>query len=785
MIYKTEQISNDETCVIYEFYRNTNGSRSVKKITDFKPYIFCDEECPIEQWEGVLRVDDGFTSIENTKVKKVTLKTPSIVKALRIKVEDIGFKTWESDIRFHNRYTIDKVSKIKDAKLKICNLDIETDCENGVFPNIDIANEEITLLGIKIDNDVKTWALKFKKEQEVNADYVFDSEKEMLNHFMNYFDKAEVDVLTAWNLIEFDLIYIINRCIRLGVDYKRLSPLRIVKVDEFKNRKQINIKGLVTLDLLDAYKLYRKYGNQTKLESYSLDFVSNFLLGKTKTKLEHKLEWYWRNDINTLIKYNKQDVALLEEINNHCKVIDFFDDLRRKCHVQFDDVYSTVKMIDGFLINRLKTSIILPNGNKIKDGEKYKGAFVMEPVAGLYDNIICEDVAGMYPSIITNFNISFETISEEGTIKLPTGTSFIEKEGIIPMFIKELLKERKDFKKLRDLSKTKRDKDLYEQRQWSSKILANAFYGYLGYQGSRLYKREVANTITGMGQYLIGCIKNWTEECGNKVIYQDTDSAYIVSNKKSNIDVVLEGNSIANYINVKLDQFSKKICGKNNMFIEFEKVLEKLLFTTAKKAYAYRMLWDSKKKFNVDKETHIQGFSAKRSDSNKIGRTTQISVIDMIIDGAKKVDVVSYLKKVNSDMKTRKFKDVDIGFPKGITKDLSDYNPPGPIIKGSYFSNNHYNTNYGRGSKPKFVWVTNVSNKPEYQEIPIKTVEGIKLKRYKVESVAYDTTIPKEVNIDWQRMSESTLKRKLENLFSAVGWEWENLDMISLYEVQK
>ena len=783
MIYLVDSKNTDTTTELYVFKRDKNGVASTEIISTFKPYLFTDEEAPVDKFDGVVKVEYGFTSIDNTKVKKVFMQKSMMVKNMRKAIETMEYKHWEADVLFHNRYTIDLEGDMEKGPLKICWFDIETAPEDTfkagkdlsvmVFPDIQAADQAICCLSIKIDGKKDTWLCG---PNEVPGTHYFPKEEDMLEDFLNYFHKASPDIISAWNLNNFDIIYFIHRCERLDVNHKRLSKIFEVWNREFKGKTYFRIFGTVQFDLLDAYKLWRKYGNLPLLGSYSLDFVAKTVLNDSKIQLDKSIGWLWKNNPEKLVEYNQHDVELLDMIDKKCKVVDFFDEVRRKCHIQFEDVYKTTAIIDGLFLNRLKGKIILPTG-KFNDADKYGGAEVFDPIPGLYYNILCEDIASMYPSIIKNFNISYETVGG-GEIILPLEhpISFSTKPGIIPMFFDELKVERNHYKDLMKQAQEDGNKDLeelYDQRQFGVKIIMNSIYGYLGFTSSRLYKKEVANAITSMGKYIIKKIKKWTEERGNKVIYGDTDSIYVTSEKKDKYSVVTEGVEIANYINKKLEELALSITDNNCLKIEFEKALSIVLFTDAKKRYAYKLLWENNKKFEVDTDLHIQGFDSKRSDSNIVSKLTQNKVIEMIMDEKSKDDVIAYVREMNKRMLNRTFTDYEIGVPKGITKKLCQYDTPGPMIKGALYSNLKFGTEFGKGSKPKFIYIKN------YKGMNDKVTSNGK--EYYVESIAFNDNIPEGFEIDWDKMTQNTFEKKLTKIFEARGWKWENINVRGLF----
>jgi hypothetical protein len=66
-----------------------------------------------------------------------------------------------------------------------------------------------------------------------------------------------------------------------------------------------------------------------------------------------------------------------------------------------------------------------------------------------------------------------------------------------------------------------------DNRQKAEKILANSFYGYLGYHGARWYSRECAEATTYMGRKYIQETIEKAEKRGFEVVYGDTDSIFL------------------------------------------------------------------------------------------------------------------------------------------------------------------------------------------------------------------------------------------------------------------
>lgn len=781
MKYLTETIHDYDRSYVCEFIRNEDGTKTINKITTFYPYFYVDETAPINGWDGVMGVQTGFVSILKTPVKRVSVRSTFLIKEFKDKIEKLGYKTWEADISFHNRYEIDQ-PEIQKGRLKVMWLDIETDMLDNV-PNIELADEEIVCITTKCDGIRKTW-LFTDKEFSFQDTTVFKTEVEMLEDFISYIRVESPDILSAYNIDNFDLKYIIHRCNNLGINYNVLSSINkidkktVTNINRKTGAKKENIiykvRGTVIFDMLTGYKLWRKYGNMGQLMSYSLNYVARTVLNQEKIDHGKKIGELWRNDLKTLVEYNQWDVELIEMIDKRCKVIDFFDNVRRKSHIQFDDIYRTTAIVDGYLIHRLNKRVILPSVTK-HDREKFEGAYVRESTPGIFRNIIVCDIAGMYPSIIKSFNVSYETVGGN-EIVMPSGITFSKEPGVIPMFMDELALERKEYKKKMELAEKAGNQAEYEmwyQRQYGTKIIMNAIYGYCGCSGARLYRKDVAQAVTNMGEHLIKKINDWVESKGNKILYNDTDSTYIFSKYTSPFSIVAEGMDLQAFINESIDNYVKGISGKNFIKTEFESAIKIMLFTSAKKRYAYKLLWDGTNGFKVSTEMKLKGFDGKRSDSCELAKKVQKHVLDMILDGHTEEEVQTYLKDIDKKLRRRFFNDEDIGFPKGISKAFEEYDPPGPIIKGSIFSNMRYGTNFGPGDKPKYVWIKSIIGCPSPRIVFKKTF-------YKIDAIVFDKTIPKDIIIDWTRMSDSILKNKLETIYESIGWKWKDLNVTSL-----
>ena len=309
-------------------------------------------------------------------------------------------------------YTDDQV-KFDPKTIRVFNIDIETAAENG-FPDIESADQEILAISLKDShtNRITVFGARPFDNHDEEVDYLhFKTEEGMLNAFLEYWVKNYPDVITGWNVQLFDIPYIVNRFNRiLGEKYTRfLSPWKLISTREIyiKGRKQIacDLRGISILDYLE---LYRKF-TYTNQESYRLDHIANVELGQKK--LDHSefdtFKEFYQNDWQKFIEYNIHDVRLVDRLDDKMKLLDLAFTMAYDAKVNYEDVFSQVRMWDNYIyVELLKRNIAIPpKKESATKSEKYAGAYVKEPKTGRYDWVVNFDLNSLYPHLIMQYNI--------------------------------------------------------------------------------------------------------------------------------------------------------------------------------------------------------------------------------------------------------------------------------------------------------------------------------------------------------------------------------------------
>ena len=721
--------------------------------------------------------------------------------------------------------------------IRVFTLDIETRAENG-FPDIESADQEILLISIKDSNTniisvfgTKPYDHDTKDGVHGDVKYMhFSSESAMLNAFVHWWSSNYPDVITGWNVQLFDMPYIIRRINRVvGEKESRLiSPWKNVYCREIyiKGRRQIayDISGIAVLDYLELYKKFT-YTNQ---ESYRLDHIAFVELGEKK--LDHSeydtFKEFYDNDWSKFVEYNIHDVRLVDQLDDKMKLLDLAITMAYDARVNFEDVYSQVRMWDNIIYVYLaRQNIAIPPKRESNKDDQYIGAYVKEPIPGIYDWVVSFDLNSLYPHLIMQYNLSPETLLPgkrpraqidrllykqeplddlKGCTVCANGTLYDTTfQGFLPKLMEKIYKERTIYKKKMIAAKKQYEKNPSVQLkkeiarcnniQMARKIQLNSAYGAIGNEHFRYYRLEIAEAITTSGQLSIRWIGNKMNAYLNRilktegedyVIASDTDSMYL--NLGPMVESVYKGRE-------KTDEsvvtFLDKICN-----LEFEKYIESSYqeladylnaydqkMVMARENIASKGIWTAKKRYILDvwdsegvryekPKMKIMGLETQRSSTPQYFRNKLLEAFKTIIKGTNE-DVLDYIDHVKED--TRKQDPIDIAFPRGVNG-LEKYKSHADIyVKGTPI--------HVRGALLYNHYVR--KNKVSHKYAPIQEGEKIKFLYLKEPNpigenvVSFMGTIPREFNvdnyIDYNLQFDKSFYQPLRNVLECIGWDSE------------
>ena len=119
----------------------------------------------------------------------------------------------------------------------------------------------------------------------------------------------------------------------------------------------------------------------------------------------------YRLDYQKFIEYNIRDVELVKKLEDKLRLIELALTLAYDAKVNYDDVFSQVRMWDTIIYNALKKKhVVIPPKTKNTKSEQYAGAYVKDPIIGMHDWVASFDLNSLYPHLIMMYNLSPETL---------------------------------------------------------------------------------------------------------------------------------------------------------------------------------------------------------------------------------------------------------------------------------------------------------------------------------------------------------------------------------------
>lgn len=393
---------------------------------------------------------------------------------------DKQFKSWDNktvkkvSCQYLNKYRVHEFlykqpQEIKDIifqfnQPKICFCDIEVEVLDE-FPNvIDTKakvltismvneNEQVIVLGLKelssIDiDDLKDNLKKYFTNDTINFKYIkFESEFSLLYTFLKKY-VLNFPLITGWNFVDFDWAYIINRAKKLNIDVNMCSIS-----NKLYGKNQIPLHKVI-IDYLDIYKRWDTIVSMK--ESFSLDSVSMEVLKLKKVKYKGTLDDLYLKDFKTYVFYNAVDSYLVRLIHKKLNTLTPFLKLSQIANTEMLKCYGSVHLVENLMIYELlkynKIFVFDKNKKIIENDEKFKGAFVKDPIKGFHSNLAVFDYASLYPTTIRQWNISpdvylgknIETdLDESEYIKTCSGAMFKRNEdGVLKTILTDLYTQR-------------------------------------------------------------------------------------------------------------------------------------------------------------------------------------------------------------------------------------------------------------------------------------------------------------------------------------------------------
>jgi len=594
-------------------------------------------------------------------------------------------------------------------KITIAHIDIEVDSPDG-FPTPEEAAHPVVSIALKLSTEdtYVIWGTK-KYDPAKNPDkkkirYIMcKSEEDLLFSFLRYWNRDDriPDVISGWYIEFFDIPYMVNRITNLmgHEEALRLSPWKIIASRNVNTKfgaknTAYDLVGIQTLDYQSLFKKHpHKYGPQ---ENYKLDTIANTVLGIRKLSYDEygSLKTLYRENPQLFYDYNLRDITLIEDIESVMKLLEITISTAYMGGVNFVEALGTTSIWDSIIMRKLmlKNEIVPPND--IKSAEHYPGAYVKEPVPGVYRFPVGVDLDSLYPMTIVQYNISPETfigkefssdpkfymnlsepIETKDRCVCANGVTFDNRyPGVIPEIVaeyyanrkekkREMLKLSKEFEISKDPAIKKKSEILYNE-QMTIKILLNSVYGAMGTRYFRYYNVLMAEAITLTGQITNSTAEKSINDTMNKimktsnfdyVVAMDTDSCYInlgsfidkfaskknLSEKLDFIDTFVES-----VVLKEVHRCFRTVCTNLNgykfsMHMSRETISDKGIWT-AKKRYILNVLDDENVRYSEPK-LKLVGIEAIKSSTPSVVRDKFKELFKLIME-KDTTDVIAFVE---------------------------------------------------------------------------------------------------------------------------------------------
>ncbi|NWF89621.1 MAG: DNA polymerase II [Ignavibacteriaceae bacterium] len=547
-------------------------------------------------------------------------------------------------------------------RFKVLSLDIETGTKQSQLYSI--------ALHLTFDSQESKKVFLLSHESKNLPEYVeiCSSESDLIQKFVEWFKQADPDIIIGWHVVGFDLMYLESKANELGINFTLGRDDSAILLRSRKAGSYFAfIPGRIVIDGPTALR-----NSFYSFEDFRLETVAQELLGRgkliTSDDRPAEIDKYFEEDKAKLCEYNLNDAMLVSEIFAKTGLIDLLVKRSQISGLLLDQLGMMSAAFDHFYLPKIhRAELVAPNVNDVILSEHAAGGHVIDPIPGIYHDVIVLDFKSLYPSIIQSFKIDpvSRLFSHIDTITTPEGYKFSASKHFLPGFINELMKKRIEASKVGD-----------KHLSQAIKILMNSFYGVMGSNGCRFYHPHLPSAITGTGKWLLLQSKDYLHKQGYEVIYGDTDSLFVKLKPGEGETAKENGERIAAELNEYWKKRLKEEFGVTSFLeLEFEKYYSRFVLTPlrsgeqgAKKRYAGLL------KVNGEDELEFVGMEFVRSDWTKLAKEFQVQLYMKVFNDE---DVTDWIRNIVNKVNRGAFDD-KLVYRKRLRKELDEYQKSSP-----------------------------------------------------------------------------------------------------------
>jgi DNA polymerase-2 len=517
------------------------------------------------------------------------------------------------------------------------------------------------------DGEVRAVALVTSDGGEVLFRPDFADERALLEAVSSRVRVLDPDVLTGWNVLDFDLAHLAGRYERTGAGFawgRTDEPVRVTL--KTGGRTTAFVPGR---QAVDAMRVARMSG--TRFEDQSLETVASSVLGTGKSvslqgeaKLA-ELDRLYADEPRAFCDYCRRDAELVLAILAKTGLDDLTVRRAALTGVPLDLAWTSIPAFERIYGLELAARNIVAPARTRDSVSGAAGGMVLEPRAGLFDGVQVFDFRSLYPSLMRTFGIDplahARADGRSDVLRAPNGTAFLRERGILPQLIDGYFEARLEAQRAGD-----------ETASYVYKILMNSFYGVLGSADCRYGRTELAGAVTSFGRKYLEWARDWFTGRGLTVLYGDTDSVFVQTNE--------DGGVLARALNVELGDVIRRDYGvESRLELRAEKRYERFLIPRMRgpvgegeeargRAKGYAGWMRGPDGMTVD----IKGMEAVRSDWTPLARRVQIELLERLFRGEREAELEAWRADLSAALR-RGDLDGELVYRKVLRRPASEY----------------------------------------------------------------------------------------------------------------
>lgn len=677
--------------VVHLFGRLESGESFLVRDAHSRPHFFVRQrDADAVRSAGGRLGEQMRKSFNGELLCEVVVAIPPDVPPLRDALHARGLPTFEADVRFAQTFLIDRDLK---SGVAITGSARRSDSRNQsvdrIFdsPRLEPAEPSIQLRTLSFDIETNGRADKLLAIAlyglGVDEVLIVDgsdrpmparaiacaSERVAIERFCARVAELDPDVLTGWNVIDFDLAVLARIARRCGARFllgRDDREPRLRPAEGYFGSAQATIAGRLVLDGVDLVR-----GAFVRLNEYSLDAVAREIVGEgkavsgdVKDRLGEILHNY-RHDLPAFAFYARTDARLVIEILDRLQLVELALARSALTGMTPDRVAASIASFDFLYLSALhKRGLAAPTVDAEAEAVRSGGGHVLEPEVGRHRRVWVLDFKSLYPSLIRTFNIdplTFTDAPQPGDIVLEPNVGFRRQAGILPAMLDTLFPQRAAAKAAGN-----------ETASQAIKILMNSFYGVLGTPACRFYNPAIANAITATGRRLLLWAKDWFEARGHDVVYGDTDSLFVLSNAASDEAACQQAIALAEAFNAALEEeLRARWQVASRLELEFEKLYSQLFLAPVRGGGS-----GARKRYVGvrDGEVEYIGMEVVRRDWTELAKTVQRGLYERLFADE---PVDAFLRSIVADLRSGALDD-QLVYRKSLRKPVESYTTSQP-----------------------------------------------------------------------------------------------------------